>query len=751
MTNFFRKLTESSEPHSGDTSRSMLKRLTVSFSIALSVILFTHLTEFPPLQRIELSTIDFRFRQRGPMQVPQESLDVVIVEISNESFKSLPEQWPWPRSYHAQVVRNLKRAGAVAIGFDILMSEPDARNTANDDDFRKTIRETKMVALGGKTDIGNQGFTMRTSEETYGNIFFSVDSSIGIVYIRNDDDGVYRRYRPFTFDPAAERKLPSLAFATLNKAFNNPPFFTAENFSDKFLYAEKIIPKADDVSFLINYYGPDRTFKHVNYADVIDDSDFTTVDELSIVTGDIPGEDEEEINTFDDPDFGLLYDGTFAGKIVLVGSTLPEDKDLFPVPIATGKQSGDNLMYGVEIHANAIQNVLDETALYKESWWLDVLLIVVLSLLVFYSTTWLKVFRFRWHAYSEILSALFTLMLLAGILLLAQFLFNAQYYVLTMVNPMLAVVVSYIGATVYNYLGERKQKTYIKGLFSRYVSPAVVNSLIENPDRVRLGGEKKELTVFFSDVAGFTSISEQLSPEELVQLLNEYLSEMTALVFKHDGTLDKFVGDAVMAIWGAPLPQRDHALRACKAALEMQEVIFEMNRRWKKEGKPELGARAGINTGDMIVGNMGGARRFDYTVIGDNVNLASRLESANKQYGSRIMIAERTYQLVASEVLVRELDSLVVKGKTQPVKVYELLSFAKDPLPPHGIKFLDVYNRSLELYKHREWEHAITSFEQARKLLGEDYTSKMYISRCRHYINEPPADDWDGAFVLKTK
>ncbi|MBI5216515.1 MAG: adenylate/guanylate cyclase domain-containing protein [Ignavibacteriae bacterium] len=742
MSKFFGKPKEDSEQISGSETLSILKRFTVSFSLALFVILFTHLFEFSPLQRFELSTIDFRFRQRGPIQVPQESLDVVIVEISNESFKSLPEQWPWPRSYHARLVRNLKRAGAIAVGFDILMSEPDARDVANDDDFRSAIKETKMVALGGKTEIGNQGFTMRTNEELYGNIFFPVDSSIGIVYVRNDDDGVYRRYRPFTFDPAQERKLPSLALATLNKAFNKPPFFTAENFSDKFQYAEKIIPKADDVSFLINYYGPDRTFKHVNYADVIDDQEFSTADELST---------EEEINTLDDPDFGLLYDGTFAGKIVLVGSTLPEDKDLFPVPMTLGRQAGDNLMYGVEIHANAIQNVLDETALHKEPWWLDILLIAFLSFLVFHSTTWLKVFRFRWHALNEILSALLTIILLAGIVLLAQFLFDTQHYVLTMVNPMLAVVVSYIGATVYNYLGERKQKTYIKGLFSRYVSPAVVNSLIEHPDRVRLGGEKKELTVFFSDIAGFTSISEQLSPEELVHLLNEYLSEMTALVFKHDGTLDKYIGDAVMAIWGAPIPQNDHALRACKAALEMQEVIFEMNRRWKKEGKPELGARAGINTGDMIVGNMGGVRRFDYTVIGDNVNLASRLESANKQYGSRIMIAERTYQLVASDVLVRELDSLVVKGKTQPVKVYELLSFSKDPLPPRGMQFLEVYNRSLELYKHREWEKAIESFEQARKLLGEDYASKMYIGRCRHYINEPPADDWDGAFVLKTK
>ena len=700
------------------------------------------IVDFTPLTRLELSTIDYRFRQRGARDIAPESLGVVIVEISNESFKSLPEKFPWPRSYYARLVRNLKKAGAVAIGFDLTMEEPDSRDTANDEDFRNAIRETNIVALGGKTEIGNTGYTIQSNNETYANIFFPVDSSIGIVYVRNDDDGVYRRYRPFAYDPSAKRRLPTLAFATLNKRFTQSPFYTAENTTTAFEYLNKHIPKSDETSFLINYYGPDRTFKHVNIADVIDDHEFTNADEAA---------SGEEINTFDDPDFGLLYDGTFAGKLVLIGSTLPEDKDLFPVPMALGKQAGDNLMYGVEIHASAIQNVLDQSALSVEPLWLRILVIIATCLLTFYTTTFLKEIRFKFSAFSEILSAFVMLAFLAGIISLSQYLFNQHNYVASMVSPMFAVASGFIGATVYNYLGEKKQKTYIKGLFSRYVSPAVVNELIEHPDRVRLGGEKKELTVFFSDVVGFTPLSEKLGPEQLVAVLNEYLSEMTALVFKHEGTLDKYIGDAVMAIWGAPIPLQNHALSACKAALEMQETIIEMNRRWKKIGSPELGVRAGLNTGDMIVGNMGGERRFDYTVIGDNVNLASRLEGANKQYGSRIMISDSTYRMVSSEVIVRELDSLVVKGKSKPIKVFELLCLAKDPLPPHGARFLETYNKSLEMYKNREWDKAITSFEQGLKWLGEDYTSKMYIDRCNFYKNNPPPDDWDGAFIMKTK
>jgi adenylate cyclase len=226
---------------------------------------------------------------------------------------------------------------------------------------------------------------------------------------------------------------------------------------------------------------------------------------------------------------------------------------------------------------------------------------------------------------------------------------------------------------------------------------------------------------------------------------------MTAIIFEYDGTLDKFEGDAVMAFWGAPVDQGDHALRACKASLKMLESLAVMREQWKTEGKPPLNIRIGLNTGEVLVGNMGGAGRFDYTVIGDSVNLASRLESANKQYHSRIMLGQKTFVRVAEHVVARELDKLVVVGKTEPVTVYELLGMSENALPPQMQKFLDAYNEGLRLYRERKWEPAIEHFEKARKFKAEDYPSEIYIERARMYQMSPPPDDWNGVFILRSK
>lgn len=726
------------------SQQKWLPHIGLSVALALLVLLFTQdfLFEFAPLKRLELSTIDYRFALRGPLHVPQESLKVVIVEISQESFKELPDKWPWPRSYYARVIRNLKRAGAIAVGIDIVFSESDVYSPKNDEELRKAIRETGNVVVAGKTEIGSEQYTVQRAEENYSNIFFNVDSSIGIAYVRNDDDGVYRRYRPFTVDRASQRRIPSFSFAVLNKVYGKPPFYVAHNDPTEFIFAIRRIPKFDQVSMLINYYGPDRTFRHIKFADVMDDEEFMTVDEQE--TG-------EQINTFDDPDFGYLYDGTFAGKVVLIGSTMPEDKDLFPVSIAKGKQAGDNLMYGVEMHANTIQNVLDTNFLRKEPRWVEMLLVVVFCILTFFAATKLKEIKLRYKAVKEFLGALVMMAELGLIGIASVKLFNDFGYVIILISPSLAVVVGFVGATAYNYVTERKQKVLIKGMFSTYVNPTVVNQLIEHPERLRLGGERKELTVLFSDIAGFTTISESMQPEDLVDLLNEYLSAMTAIIFANGGTLDKYEGDAIMAFWGAPIPHADHALRACRAAFQMQEALKGMREGWKEEGKPHIDVRIGLSTGIMVVGNMGGTRRFDYTVMGDTVNLGSRLEGANKEYRTKIMVSEITYKHVKDQVIARQLDLLVVKGKTEPIAVYELVGLLDNTVPSHYDEFLRHYNQGLQQYRNRDWRRAIQSFQKALEVLPNDYPSSMYIERAESYEVSPPPPEWDGAFVLKTK
>jgi adenylate cyclase len=292
----------------------------------------------------------------------------------------------------------------------------------------------------------------------------------------------------------------------------------------------------------------------------------------------------------------------------------------------------------------------------------------------------------------------------------------------------------------------------IKGMFSQYVNPSVVDELLENPDKLRLGGERKELTVFFSDIEQFTTISEKLAPEELVSALNEYLTVMTALIFSNNGTLDKYQGDAIMAFWGAPLPEADHAFLACRTAVRMQESIDGLSSLWEAEGKPVLRTRIGINTAEAIVGNLGGVNRFDYTAVGDGVNFGSRLEGANKEYRTRIIIGANTYAKVAGRVIARELDLLVAAGKTEPIRIYELIGIAGESKePPRLREFLGFYEEGLKLYRDRKWDEAIERFRLALAAKPGDHPAAMYVARSQTFRASPPPPEWRGEFVMLRK
>jgi adenylate cyclase len=333
----------------------------------------------------------------------------------------------------------------------------------------------------------------------------------------------------------------------------------------------------------------------------------------------------------------------------------------------------------------------------------------------------------------------------------ALVLFNKQNYLLTAISPILAVLAGYFSSTVYHFVVERKQRMLIKTMFSTYVNPSVVEELILNPDKLKLGGEQRELTVMFSDIEGFTSISEGMPAEELVGHLNEYLSAMTEIIFKNDGTVDKYEGDAIMAFWGAPVTQADHALRACLSALQMEEQLAFIRSSWKQQGKPSLNVRIGVNTGEMVVGNMGSMGKFNYTVIGDSVNLASRLEGANKQYKSNILVSERTYDLVKEWILGRELDLITVKGRSTPLKIFELLQVNSNTVDERLQQLLSNYSSGLSLYRERKWKAAIARFKEALRFREGDYPSLLYIERATHYLVKPPPKDWNGIFVMQSK
>ncbi len=696
------------------------------------------------LKNIDLLTIDLRYQSRYERVEQTRDLvksgDVVIVSISDEEdLKALIEPFPFPRSYYAHVIENLNKAGARAIVFDITWQSP-GKNIQSDSILREMLKKYDNVVLATTvgTGLSNEKVEIRATEPTYENIFYDVDKNIGVTNILKDRDNVCRSYFPLLDIKGWE--TPTLGFAALNKYFRLKPGTTVDwRNEDYFIFKDRKIPR-NGSTFMLNFYGPDRTFRYIPFSQVIDDSTFQTKDELEL---------GEQINAFDSTMMKL-----FKNKIVIIGSVMAEERDYHNVPLYKEEGGKKNYaMNGVEIHATAIQNVIDNNFITTADPIVESVVIILLSLICFYGLLTLKQIHIRHMWLLEIGAFILTVILVGAVFEVSIIVFSNSNVLMNIVNPSIAIVFSYFGTAVYQYLTERQQKAVIKNMFGHYINPAVVNELVTNPEKAKLGGDRRELTVFFSDIANFTSISEQFhsKPEGLVALLNEFLDEMTRIVLKYEGTLDKYEGDAIMAFWGAPLPQKDHALRTCLAALEMQKRLHVLRPKWIKEGKPPLSVRMGINTGIMIVGNMGGKDRFDYTVIGDSVNLASRLEGANKQYKSNIMISDFTYTHVKSKVIVRELDLIQVKGKTEPVKVYELLGTTDLEMNQNQKQALEMYHEGLKFYRARKWEEAIAYMQQAYSLDETCYIAQIYTERANLYQITPPPAEWNGIFVMTTK
>jgi adenylate cyclase len=322
--------------------------------------------------------------------------------------------------------------------------------------------------------------------------------------------------------------------------------------------------------------------------------------------------------------------------------------------------------------------------------------------------------------------------------------------ILPLAGGLIVLAVAEITFFAFRHWVVDREKRTIRHAFSRYLSPQVVAEVLQNPALLTLGGSRRVMTVFFSDLAGFTTISEALPAEKMVPLLNRYLHRMTQVILELDGTVDKYIGDAIMAFWGAPLVQEDHAVRACLAALRQREAMAEFREATRADGLPELHARMGVNTGPMTVGNMGSEDRFDYTVMGDAVNLASRLEGANKSFGTTIMISQSTFEAAGEVIEARELDLLKVKGKTEPMRVYELMAH-KGRLDAATAEMKEMYEQGLALYRSRFFAEALVWFEKARERVPGDGPSGVYIDRCRTFLDTPPPAAWDGVFTMTTK
>ena len=703
-----------------------------------------------PLHQLELKYIDIRFSNKKAVDIKARA-DVIILGISQEDYDQIPEpfnSWPWPRSYFAKVITNLNNAGVKGVGIDIFMPNDDRLSPKNDQLLGEAILESGNVVVAGQIDITaeskmeTENYRIKQESYNYRNKFYAVDSSIGIVQIGSDEDGIYRRYKPFVISEVNEAILPTFSFALLNKYFGLKSNHIAKIKDSYFEIADRKIPLYDNSSMIINYYGPNGTFEYINFSYVLDDKEFKTKDELDY---------ETDLNTWDDEFYGLLQSGKFKDKIVLIGSTLPEDGDFHPTSYSQGKRKGDNQMWGVEIHANAIQNVIWNDFLIKESILIEIIVIFLLSFIAFYAFLYFKMSTKVNLIWAEVINLSLLSILFISLYHLGIYLFVEQNYIITIISPVVTLIVGYFSTTAYHVVKVRKHSAMIKGMFGQYVSKSLVNELLNNPEKLSLGGVKKNITVMFSDIEGFTTISEKMEPEELVVFINKYLSIMTSIVLKHKGTLDKYLGDSLMAFWGAPLDVENKELQSCKAALQMQKKMDELKSGFASDAARKVRTRIGINSADVVVGNIGGAERFDYTVMGDGVNLTSRLESANKIYGTTIMISETTYSKVKDDVLVRVIDKIVVKGKTKSITVYELLGLKKDI---KAVEMFDNYKNYIDGYKkfrEMEFEKAKSFFEKSIDNNPNDELSRIYLERSENYMSNPPGEDWDGVSILMSK
>ncbi|MBI5508359.1 MAG: adenylate/guanylate cyclase domain-containing protein [Deltaproteobacteria bacterium] len=422
-------------------------------------------------------------------------------------------------------------------------------------------------------------------------------------------------------------------------------------------------------------------------------------------------------------------------KVVLFGMTALGWFDLRPNPFSAATP-------GVYIHANVVQNAIDGRFLDRPIGFAfyEILFYLILGIILGVVLPRIPV----WAGLLVTLGFAFGLYFVDVL-----FFFSKDVWILN-VLPTLQAALTFVGVTVHGYLTEGKEKRKIRKAFQFYLTRSVVDEVLKDPTKLKLGGERKTCTVLFSDIRGFTTISERLSPEELVSLLNSYLTPMTNLVFKHDGTLDKYMGDAVMAIFGAPINYPNHAVRACLTALDMMDELKVLQAMWREKSLPEIDIGIGLNTGPMAVGNMGSEAHFAYTVMGDNVNLGSRLESINKQYGTNIIISEFTHAAVKDEMFAREMDSVRVKGKREPVRIFELLGRGKPD--PTQQELITTFESGMALYKAQKWDEAVAAFTKVRTTLKpNDFASSMYIDRCEHMKAEPPGEGWDGVYTMKTK
>ena len=678
------------------------------------------------LRPVELVATDLLMRLRGPQPADPR---ITIVDIDETGIDGVG-RWPWRRTHMARLIDRLKADGARVIALDAVFSEPSLRDadvdlSGDDRALAESIRRAGNVVLGYffRQKAGSpptpgalagaafnavyeppEGIPIPRRRGVEANLpLFARAAAAQGFFSHEREGGVLRHYSLAIRH--GDDAYPPLALRAAGLFLGRSELALASQSGVAVIeIAGRAVHANERGELWVNYRGPRKTYPTVSAAQVLN---------------------------------GTFQPGTFRDRLVLVGLSESGLADLQASPFGE--------MPGVEVHANVADDLLNGTYI-RDTGMLAGLSLAALVLLAL--AVALLVLRTERHLTGALLAAALVLAWPAA----AFFAFVTAGWHLQVVSPLLAGSLALVGSLRYRVATEEARAQRIKQTFQHYVSGAVVDEMLRHPERVKLGGERRQMTVLFSDIRGFTSISETLDPEALVQLLNELFTPMTRIVLDHGGTLDKYMGDALMAFFGAPLNQPDHAARACRATLAMRDELVRLNAGWQATGKlpPHLtlGLGIGLNSGEMSVGNVGSEAVFGYTVIGDNVNLGSRIEGLNKDYGTQILVSESTREAAGDGLLFRELDWVRVKGKLQPVGLHELL--ATLPAAADDTERAEAFAHGLALYRAQSFAAAAEIFATLADHRA-DGPAKAFLERCRHYQEDPPPADWDGVEVRKTK
>lgn len=707
----------------------------------------------PPVQELRLRTFDM-FQLIDPRD-KKGMRPVTIVDIDDRSLAKLG-QWPWPRTRIADMIQNLTGNGAVAIGFDVVFSEADRLNPdlvasqmrylddatrarlrelpTNDQILSEAIKRSRVV-LGetGQRDIAAEIDTTLplTGVATVGEegaerflfefpgllrnvpVIEKVAAGRGLFSIPTERDGLIRRV-PMIMR-AQGNIMPSLSLEILRVVTGTPTLLVrTDKAGIKAVRLKGVeIPTDRNGQLWVHYARQDPSI-YVSAADVLDNT---------------------------------VSPGKIAGKLVLIGTSAVGLNDIKTTPVSS-------TMPGVEIHAQVLESVLSGAVISQPNYALGVELLAALliGLLVIIFTPNLGPVRL------VLAGAMF-----AAILVGVSWFFYAQYrYLIDFTYPLLSTTAIYLTLIFASFVREQRQRVQIRGMFAQYMSPVLVEQLAQSPEKLVLGGEEREMTIMFSDVRGFTTISESYKhdPQGLIALMNRFLTPLTDVIIEQKGYIDKYMGDAIMAFWNAPLDDAEHQVNACEAAIRMLEKIDVVNKEREQEAADgghvyiPLNVGIGLNTGIGVVGNMGSDLKKNYSVLGDSVNLASRLEGQTKEYGFPIIVGSRTALAAKDRFAILELDFIMVKGKTEPEVIYAIAG-REDVM--HSGAFQRLRNITIEMlgcYRNRDWQGALDAIERGRKSEDADTLEKLfklYEVRIKDFQIDPPPAEWNGAYALLTK